>query len=48
MILIWLSAQLLRDFDFQILNTEKPYIMSQRAMFVIRDMWMRVTEREGH
>jgi hypothetical protein len=39
------ERQLLRDFDFQVLNPENPLVTSHRSMFVIRDIWMRVTER---
>lgn len=39
------GLQLLRDFDFQIINPKKPWVESQSHLFMINDMWMRVTER---
>ncbi|CAJ2504145.1 Uu.00g115390.m01.CDS01 [Anthostomella pinea] len=40
-------VELLRDFDFQVMDLEKPYTISHRSMFFIRDVWLRVTERDN-
>jgi hypothetical protein len=38
--------QLLREFDFQIINAAAPWSTRQYSVFLIQDMMMRVTERE--
>ncbi|KAM7197460.1 cytochrome p450 [Naviculisporaceae sp. PSN 640] len=40
-----LFIELLRDFDFQVLDPEMPLTRSHHALFVIRNMRMRVTKR---
>ncbi|SPO06377.1 related to pisatin demethylase [Cephalotrichum gorgonifer] len=38
-------VELLREFDFQVMDPEKMYDLSHRAMFVIRNMKFRVSQR---
>ncbi|KAK4212592.1 cytochrome p450 [Rhypophila decipiens] len=38
-------VKLLRDFDFQVLDPEMPLTRSHHALFVVRNMRMRVTKR---
>ncbi|KAM7184291.1 cytochrome p450 [Rhypophila sp. PSN 637] len=40
-----LFIELLRDFDFQVLDPEMPLTRSHHALFVLRNMRMRVTKR---
>ncbi|KAM7212967.1 cytochrome p450 [Rhypophila decipiens] len=40
-----LFIELLRDFDFQVLDPEMPLTRSHHALFVVRNMRMRVTKR---
>ncbi|KAK5661090.1 hypothetical protein OQA88_10980 [Cercophora sp. LCS_1] len=40
-----LFIELLRDYDFQMIDPETPYTRSHRALFVIRNMKMRVARR---
>lgn len=39
------ALQLLRDFDFQLIYPKTPWTERQYSVFLIRNMWTRVTER---
>ncbi|KAK0657838.1 cytochrome P450 [Cercophora newfieldiana] len=41
-----LFVELLRDFEFQLVDPERPFTRSHRALFVIRNMQICVTKRE--
>jgi len=46
-LLITDNAQLLRDFEFQIINPAEPLKENLYMLFLVWDMWMRVTERRS-
>ena len=39
------TKQLLRDFNFQVINPKEPWVALHYHLFQITDMWMRVTPR---
>ncbi|KAM7189308.1 Cytochrome P450 [Naviculisporaceae sp. PSN 640] len=39
--------ELLRDFDFQLVNPQKPWTRHVNIVYHISDMWVKVTEREN-
>ncbi|KAK0740068.1 cytochrome P450 [Schizothecium vesticola] len=42
-----LFVELLRNFEFQLVDPERPFTRSHRALFVLRNMQIRITRREG-
>jgi len=38
--------KLLREFDFQLINPKKPWEEKQWLAFQLKDMWVKITERE--
>lgn len=38
--------QLLRKFEFTVVNPQKPWNSFSAGVFIVSDMWMRVTKRE--
>lgn len=40
-----LIFELFRDFDFHIINPKTPWLERQFGIFLVNNMWMRVTER---
>lgn len=45
MLTVLIYAQLLRHFDFNLIDPRKPITSSNFGIFVEKDMWVRVTER---
>lgn len=41
------SSQLLRNFEFTIVNPQHPWNSFNAGVFIVNDMWMRVTRREA-
>jgi hypothetical protein len=40
------ALQLLRYFDFQLVNPADPIREVNHSLFYIKEMWVRITERE--
>lgn len=38
--------QLLRRFDISVINPYKPLVSDSRGIFLQKDFWVRITERE--
>jgi len=40
-------VEILRNFDMEVVNPDKPWSIDSRGIFLVKNFWVRVTEREG-